>query len=222
MDYNWNFWAIVEHFPLLLKGLQGTIFLSSISIIFCLIFGLLIGIGRYSRNRFLYAITSVFVEFFRDTPVLVQIMWFFFAFPIISPVKIEALHAAMLGITLNGSAYYAEIFRGGIQSIEPAQWEGAQAIGMNYRQTMIRIILPQAIKRMIPALTNRAIDITKGTTLASVVAYPELLYQAKLIAMKNFNPIEMYSIVALGFFLTLYPVVKWTRFMEKRLGKSDY
>jgi polar amino acid transport system permease protein len=221
MDYSWKFDVVFENFPLLLKGIQGTIFLSSVSIILCMILGLFVGLGRYSRNRFVYALATVYVEFFRDTPMLVQIMWFFFAFPIISPFEIDALHAAMLGITLNGAAYSAEIFRGGIQTIEPGQWEGAQAIGMTYSQTMIRIILPQAIKRMVPALTNRAIEITKGTTLASIVAYPEVLYQAKLIASKNFNPIEMYSVVAVAFFLTLYPVVIWTRIMEKRLGKGD-
>ena len=138
----------------------------------------------------------MFVEFFRNTPVLVQILWFYFALPILLPFSISPLAAASLGISLNSAAFSAEIYRGGIQSIDRGQWDGARAIGMSWVQAMRRIILPQALKRMTPALTNRAIEIFKMSTLASAVAYVELLQQGKLIASLNFNPIEAYTAVA--------------------------
>lgn len=161
------------------------------------------------------------MEFFRNTPVLVQILWFYFALPMLVPFEISPLMAAALGISLNSAAFSAEIFRGGIQSIEPGQWEASRALGMTGLQAMRRIILPQAIRRMLPALTNRAIEIFKMSTLASAVAYVELLQQGKLIASLNFNPIETYTVIALAFFLFLYPLVRATYALERQMAKSD-
>jgi polar amino acid transport system permease protein len=148
---------------------------------------------------------TAFVEIFRNTPVLVQIMWFFFAFPIISPFDINAFTAAALGLTLNTVAFSSEIYRAGIQSIHKGQWEAAKALGMNYSQQMGRIILPQAVRRMIPAFMNRAVELVKMTSLASVIAYGELMHQAKTISTIEFNPIEMYTSVALIFFVLIFP-----------------
>jgi polar amino acid transport system permease protein len=129
--------------------------------------------------------------------------------------------AAALGISLNSAAFSGEIFRAGIQSIERGQWEGAQALGMRHAQAMRRIILPQAIKRMLPALTNRAIEIFKMSTLASAVAYVELLQQGKLIASLNYNPIEAYTVIALLFFAFLYPLVQATYVLERWMRRGD-
>jgi polar amino acid transport system permease protein len=153
--------------------------------------------------------------------VLVQILWFYFALPILLPFEIGPLYAASLGISLNSAAFSAEIYRGGIQSIEPGQWDGARAIGMGWGQAMRRIILPQALKRMMPALTNRAIEIFKMSTLASAVAYVELLQQGKLIASINFNPIEAYTAVAVIFFVFLWPMVQFTYLLERRLRRDE-
>ena len=129
--------------------------------------------------------------------------------------------AAILGISLNSAAFSAEIYRGGIQSIEKGQWEGAKALGMTLSQALRRVVFPQAFRRMLPALTNRMIEIFKMTTLASAVAYVELLQQGKLLSSLNFNPIETYTVVAIVFFLCLLPLVQATYFLERRLGRSD-
>ncbi|HJQ56590.1 MAG TPA: amino acid ABC transporter permease, partial [Vineibacter sp.] len=126
-----------------------------------------------------------------------------------------------LGISLNSAAFSAEIYRAGIQSIEPGQWDGARAIGMGWGQAMRRIILPQAIKRMLPALTNRGIEIFKMSTLASAVAYVELLQQGKLIASLNFNPIEVYTTIAVIFFVCLWPLVQATYALERWLRQGE-
>ena len=213
----WDFASVFENTDALLVGAAGTLRIFAICLVLGLSLGLLVGLGRYSRNRWLHIPATIFVEFFRNTPVLVQILWFYFALPILLPFQISPLAAASLGISLNSAAFSAEIYRGGIQSIETGQWDGARALG----QAMRRIILPQALKRMLPALTNRAIEIFKMSTLASAVAYVELLQQGKLIASLNYNPIEAYTAAALIFFVFLWPLVQFSYFLERRLRRDE-
>ena len=217
----WDFASVFDNTDALLVGAAGTLRIFAICLVLGLSLGLVIGLGRYSRNRWLHIPATVFVEFFRNTPVLVQILWFYFALPILLPFQISPLAAASLGISLNSAAFSAEIYRGGIQSIETGQWDGARALGMRWSQAMRRIILPQALKRMLPALTNRAIEIFKMSTLASAVAYVELLQQGKLIASLNYNPIEAYTAVAVIFFVFLWPLVQFSYFLERRLRRDE-
>ena len=221
MNHRWNFDAVWANPEALLAGAAGTLRIFAICLVLGLSLGLLVGLGRYATRRWIYLPASAFVEFFRNTPVLVQILWFYFALPMLLPFEISPLTAAALGISLNSAAFSGEIFRGGIQSLERGQWEGAQALGMTQRQAMRRIILPQAVKRMLPALTNRAIEIFKMSTLASAVAYVELLQQGKLIASINYNPIEAYTVIALLFFVFLYPLVQATYLLERKLREGD-
>ncbi len=221
MNHNWDFDTIIQNWPVLWVGLQGTIFIFLVTVSLGLAGGLIVGVFRSTKNRALNWPAMAFVEVFRNTPVLVQIIWFYYAFPILTGIDVDPFLAAVLGISLNTMAFSAEIYRAGIQSIEPGQWEAGKAIGMSYNQTLRRIILPVAIKRILPALTNRGIEVFKMSTLASVVAYVETLNQAKLLADLNYNPIEAYTAVALIFFVVLYPVVQGTYVLERVLRKSD-
>jgi polar amino acid transport system permease protein len=221
MEYQWDFLSIVDNWHLLAIGLLGTFKIFIVTCVIGLSLGLLVGIGRYSRIWSIRLPAAVFVEFFRNTPVLIQIIWFYFALPILVPFEINAFTASVMGIALNTAAFSADIYRGGIQSIDRGQWDGGSAIGMSYLQTMRRIIIPQAIKRMLPALTNRGIEVFKMSTLASIVAYAETIHQAKLISESYFNPIESFTIVALLFFVVLFPIVQLTYLLERRLGKGD-
>jgi polar amino acid transport system permease protein len=218
---HWDFASVLDNKEALIAGAIGTVRLFAICLVCGLGFGLVVGLGRYARTRWFNWPATLFVEFFRNTPVLVQILWFYFALPIVAPFEISPLAAAALGISLNAAAFSAEIYRGGIQSIERAQWDGARAIGMNWGQAMRRIILPQALKRMTPALTSRAIEVFKSTTLASTVAYVELLQQGKLIASLNYNPIEAYTTVAVIFFVILWPLVQLTYALERRMKRAE-
>ncbi len=221
MAYRWDFTSVFSNTDALIAGVAGTLRIFAICLVLGLGLGLLLGLARYSKRRVFYLPASLFVEFFRNTPVLVQILWFYFALPMLVPFEISPLMAAALGISLNSGAFSGEIFRAGIQSIERGQWEAAHAIGMSSAQAMRRIILPQAVKRMLPALTNRCIEIFKMSTLASAVAYVELLQQGKLIASINYNPIETYTVIALIFFAVLYPLVQATYVLERKLRQSD-
>ena len=217
----WDFSSVFSNTDALLAGAAGTLRIFAICLVLGLSLGLVVGLARNSTRRIFYIPASVFMEFFRNTPVLVQILWFYFAFPMLVPFEISPLIAAALGISLNSAAFSAEIYRGGIQSIERGQWEGARALGMTTAQAMRRIVLPQALRRMLPALTNRGIEIFKMSTLASAVAYVELLQQGKLIASLNYNPIEAYTVIALIFFVLLYPLVQATYVLERRLRRAD-
>lgn len=221
MNHAWDFAAILANWQVLWVGLQGTLSVFAATVTLGLGGGLLVGVCRYAKMPLLRLPSMAFVEVFRNTPVLVQIIWFYYAFPILTGVEVNPFLAATLGISLNTMAFSAEIYRAGIQSIEPGQWEAGKALGMAYQQTLRRIILPVALKRVLPALTNRGIEVFKMSTLASVVAYIETLNQAKLIADLNFNPIESYTTVALIFFVVLYPVVQGTYILERMLRKSE-
>jgi polar amino acid transport system permease protein len=216
-NYNWDFLSVFLNWKLLGLGLVNTIKLTVLCLLFGLFFGFFVGAARYSYRRTFNWPATAFVELFRNTPALVQIIWFFFALPILLPIDIDAFTAAFLGLMLNTVAFSAEIFRGGIQSISPGQWEAGKALGMSYSQQMRRVILPQAVRRMLPAFTNRGVELAKMTSLASVIAYTELLHQAKTISTINFNPIETYTIVAGVYFFLIYPITLLIMRFEKNV-----
>lgn len=221
MEHNWDFATIFTNWRVFWVGLQGTLIMFGVTVLLGMTGGLIVGIMRYMKSPIFAWPARAFVEVFRNTPVLVQIIWFFYAFPILTGIETSPFTAAALGISLNTMAFSAEIYRAGIQSIDKGQWEAGKAIGMSFGQTLRRVILPVALKRVLPALTNRGIEVFKMSTLASVVAYVETLNQAKLIADLNYNPIESYTAVAVIFFVVLYPVVQATYVIERRLGRSD-
>jgi polar amino acid transport system permease protein len=126
--------------------------------------------------------------------------------------------AAALGLFLNTSAYCAEIWRAGLQSVASGQWEAASALGMTTRRTLARIILPQAARRMIPAFTNRGVELAKMTSIASVITVQELMYEAKMLSTQSFLPLETFSVVAVIYFLVIYPGTLAAYGLERRLN----
>lgn len=221
MEHAWDFATVFESRRLLLIGLGNTLRLGLLCLAIGLAAGAFVGAARHARNPWLNWPATAFVEVFRNTPALVQIMWFYFAFPILVPFDIDPFAAATLGLSLNTTAFCAEIYRGGIQSLHRGQWEAARALGMTYGQQMRRVVLPQAVKRMIPAFMNRAVELMKMTSLASVIAFGELMHQAKAISTYNFNPIETYTVVALIFFALIYPLALAVQQVERRLRRSE-
>lgn len=221
MAYSWDFSVILQYLPALWNGLVSTFQLASISLLIGLGLGLIIGLLRFAKHPALNWPATVFIELFRNVPVLVQLFWFFYAFPILIGATLSPFVAAVCALSLNTSAFSAELFRGGIQSIHRGQWEAGKALGMNYPTVMRRIILPQAVKRMIPPLTNRAIELTKMTALASTIAVPELLYQGRLINALTFRPIETYTIVAIIYLIILWSGALVVDRLERKLRQGD-
>ena len=221
MKYTWDFAVVADNFPLLLRGLVVTIELWAIAFAIGLALGFAVSLARLSRRAWMNGPAIAFVEVFRNTPVLVQLIWFYYAFPIVLGQQLSPFTAAALALVLNTSAYCAEIFRGGIVSIARGQWEGAKAIGMTRSVTMRRIILPQVMRRMLPAFTNRGIELAKVTSLASLLAVQEVMYEGRLLSSTYYRPLEILTVVALIYFVVIYPGSYLSYRLERRLAARD-
>ena len=220
MTYQWDFAVVWRNSHLLLQGLANTLTVTGAALALGIPLGLVVALLRLSRARVLAVPAGVFVEFFRSTPPLVQLFWCFFALPLIAGITIDPFEAAVLTLTVQSSAFFAEVFRGGIVSVERGQWEAGRALGMTYRQLLRRIILPQAITRMIPAFLERAIELMKTTTLVATVAYADLLFQASDIAQKTFRPLEVFTAVAALYFAVIFCASRAVQVVERRLARS--
>src|SRR6516165_3174420 len=221
ITYNWDFSFLWMYRWLLIEGLGFTLLYTVGSIAFGLIIGLLVGLLRLSRNWLVTLPLIAYIEAFRCTPLLVQIIWFYYAFPVLVGVDMPAVAAGMLVLSLYTGAFYAEIFRGGVISIERGQWDAARAIGMRHVEVLRRVILPQAIKRMIPPFLNQSIIQLKNTSLVSTIAVSDLLYQGQLITSATYRPLETYTTVAMIYFAILFPLTLGAQVVERRLQKSD-
>lgn len=221
MKYTWDFAVVADNFPLLLRGLVVTIELWAIAFAIGLSLGLAVSLARLSGRAWVNGSAIAFVEVFRNTPVLVQLIWFYYAFPIVLGQQLSPFTAAALALVLNTSAYCAEIFRGGIVSIARGQWEGAKAIGMTRAVTMRRIVLPQVMRRMLPAFTNRGIELAKVTSLASLLAVQEVMYEGRLLSSTYYRPLEILTVVALIYFVLIYPGSYLSYRLERRLAARD-
>ncbi|MEP2530029.1 amino acid ABC transporter permease [Shimia sp.] len=216
----WNFAPVLDSFDLLLLGLVNTLQVTGLALMFGVPLGLVLALSRLSQIRALSMVAAFIIEFFRTTPPLVQLFWFFFAFPILFDVNMTPYTTAIVTFSIQSSAFFAEIFRSGIQSIESGQWEGSKAIGMTRRQCLRRVILPQAVKRMIPAFMERSIELLKTTTLVSTIAYTDLMYQANDIAQRTFRPLEVYTVIAVIYFVMIFVFSQLSIMVERRLAKS--
>ena len=221
MDYTWDFKVVADNFHILLRGVGLTIELWAVAFVLGLALGLLVSMGPLSGSRWLRWPARAYVEVFRNIPVLIQLIWFYYAFPIVLGQQLTPVTAAILALTLNTSAYCAEIFRGGIESIARGQWEAAKALGMTWRTSLRRIILPQVGKRMLPAFTNRGIELAKVTSLASVLAVHEIMYQGRLLSSTYYRPLEILTVVALVYFVLIYPGSYLSSRLERRLAARD-
>jgi len=216
--YEWDFSILWNYRWLLLDGLKVTIIFTFVTVIGGLALGLIGGIAATSRITAIRLISVSIIEFFRCTPILVQLVWCYYALPILSGIEMSAPVSGALALSLYGAAFYAEIIRGGIISIDPGQRDAGLALGMTPNRTMRRIIIPQALRRMLPALMNQSIVQFKNTSLVSVLAVPELVYQGQIVAHDSFRPLEAYTAVAVIYFVILFPLTVAVRRYEKRYG----
>lgn len=218
--YEWDFSLLWTYKTLLLQGIGYTLLFTAICVIGGLAVGLIAGLGRLSSNKWITAPLRAFVEVFRCTPVLVQLVWFYYALPVLTGIEMSAPMAAGICLSLYGGAFYSEIIRGGIISIDPGQTEAGQAIGMTRFQVMRRIILPQAFKCMVPPLMSQSIMQLKNTSLLSVLAVPDLLYQGQVIAHDTYRPLEVYTFIAVAYFIILLPATMWAKRIEQNHSQA--
>jgi polar amino acid transport system permease protein len=219
LKYTWQWGVIWDNWHIFAQGALMTLFLTGSSVGIGLVAGLFLGLAKLSSRPWLRIPASVFVEVFRDIPLLVLLLWIFYCLPILTGLKIDIIESAILGISIHASAYLAEVYRAGIQSVDRGQMESARSLGMSFWQGMQRIVLPQAIRRMIPPFLNVTADFMKASALASVVGVWELLRQASNLIANTWRPLEAYTAVAVTYLLIIYPIVWLTGYLERRLAR---
>ncbi len=214
-QFNWL--GVIDYIPALLQGLYYTLLVSVVGLVIGFVLGAIFGLGRISRSKIVYGISTAYIELLRGTPVLVQAIWIYFALPLIIGFNIPSLTAGIVVIGLNSGAYIAEIVRGAVQSVEKGQMEAGRSLGLSQHLTMRYVIWPQAFKRMIPPLGNQFIISIKDTSLLSVILVPELIFQGRLVASNHFNAVEIYTTVAIFYLVITLTLSKVLNIMEKRL-----
>ncbi len=213
-----QFGEVFANIDLLLEACGLTIALWFVALASGFSGGLVVGLARTARRRWIGWPARAFVEVFRNTPVLVQLIWIYYALPVLTGIQLPAFAAAALALSLNASAYCAEIYRGGIQSVPTGQWEAGRALGMSRLRLLRRIVLPLAVRRMVPAFTNRAVELAKNTSVASIITVHELMHTARLFSSQNYLPLETFTVVAMIYFMLIYPFTLASYALERRFA----
>jgi His/Glu/Gln/Arg/opine family amino acid ABC transporter permease subunit len=203
-----NFQPIIDSWPFLAKALRTTLLVSVLSTGLGFTIGVTVGILRTYGGRILDVLLGFYVDTMRAIPLLVVLVWAFFAFPLVVGYSIDAITAGVVGLGIHLCAYVAETVRAGLTSVRRNQMQAALALGMSRFQAIRTIILPQALIRMLPALGSLLIIAIKDSAIASVIAVPELLRQTQIVAGKTFRPFELYTAAMLVYFALCYPMAR--------------
>ncbi len=210
----------MSNLQFLFSGLYYTILLSATAIFISILVGLLVALPGLSANKYLRGLNRGYVELVRAVPILVLILWVYYGMSQMTGITINVFWAGVIALALSDSAFEAEIFRAGIQSIDRGQYEAAQSVSLNYLDTMRFIILPQAIRRILPALGNQLVYMLKMSSLVSVIGMQELTRKANELVVTEYRPLEIYTILLLEYLALILIVSYCVRRLEKRL-KTD-
>lgn len=221
MSYSFRFNVVWDNWQLLLSGVYWTLGVTLAALSMGMVVGLFVGLGRISKRGIIARPMAAYVEVFRNTPALVQLIWIYYCLPILTGVNLSAAVSCTMALALNGSAYIAEIFRGGIQGVDRGQVEAARSLGLSWGQTMRKIILPQAFRRMIPPFVNESVALLKFSSLVSVLGVADLTYQAQVLSTTTFRPIEIFTSIAIVYFLLCTVLSYCARLLERRLAVVD-
>ncbi|MCV7191726.1 amino acid ABC transporter substrate-binding protein/permease [Mycolicibacterium brumae] len=213
------FGLLKSTFPLLMLGLKMTMILTVVSILIALALGVFFGLLRVSRSIWLRAIGAAYVDIFRGTPLLVQAFFIYFGIPAAMGFQMSAMTAGIITLSLNAGAYMTEIVRGGIQSVDKGQMEAARSLGIGYLPTMRKVILPQAVRTMIPSYINQFVITLKDTSILSVIGIAELTQTGRIIIARNFQSFNMWLIIGIIYFIVIMALTKLSDRVETRLVK---
>ncbi len=205
----------------LLSGLYYTIALSLTAILISIVVGLIIALPGLSRHRYLKGLNRVYVELVRAVPILVLILWVYYGMPQLAGISIGVFWAGVIALALSDSAFEAEIFRAGIQSVDKGQYEAAHSISLNYIDMMRFVILPQAIRRVLPALGNQLVYMLKMSSLVSVIGMQELTRKANELVVTEYRPLEVYTILVLEYLVLILIISQGVRWLERRMQADE-
>ena len=204
----------------LLSGLTTTIYISIISIIISMVLGLIVAIPSLAKNKFLTYINIGYVEIVRAVPLLVLILWIYYGLPIMTGISFSPFVSGIIALAISESAFQAEIFRAGINSIKKAQWEAGSSLGLNFLKRLRLVILPQAIKNILPAIGNQFVYVLKMSSLVSIIGIGDLTRKANELVVTTYRPLEIYTFLILEYLVLILIVSFFVRKLEKNL-KTD-
>lgn len=202
--------------PTLMSGLWVTIEMAMISLILAVIIGIIFGIFTISKSKILRGISTVYIYLIRGTPLMIQALFLYLGVAQLLNVRFDPMVAAIITLTLNAGAYMAEIFRGGIQAVDKGQMEASRSLGLGYFKTMQKVILPQAVKVMIPSIINQFIVTIKDTSILSIISIRELTANGQIIIARNLKAFEIYAIVASMYFILITILTLVSKYVERK------
>lgn len=232
-DGTWGWYVVNPNTPnglsnikFLVGGFTDTIQLSVLAAVFSMILGLIVALPGLSSNRWIRLPSRIYIEFIRAIPLLPLLFWVFYGLPVVFKsmglnITIDPFWGAVITLVLSDSAFTAEIYRSGIQSIGKGQTEAAQTIGLNYTQTMRYVILPQAIRRILPPLANQFIYIVKMSAFASVIGMQELTRRANELVVTEYRPLEIYTLLILEYLILVLMISFAVRWLEHKMGSDE-
>ena len=204
----------------LLSGLTTTIYISVISIFISMFIGVIVAVPSLSNNKFLTYLNIGYVEIFRAIPLLVLILWVYYGLPIMTGLSFSAFTSGIIALSISESAFQAEIFRAGINSIKKAQWEAGSSLGLNFFKRLRLVIMPQAIKNILPALGNQFVYVLKMSSLVSIIGIGDLTRKANELVVTTYRPLEIYTFLILEYLVLILIVSYFVRKLEKRLKEK--
>lgn len=211
-----------KYYPVYLQGLWGTLWISAVTVLLGTVLGVLVAVLRMSRSKALNGIAGAYIEILRGTPILLQLYFFWIGLPKLLPfLELSDTQCIVVALVINASAYIAEIIRAGIGAVDKGQWEAARSIGLTETHLMTHVIMPQAVKNILPALCNEFITTVKGTSLASVFFVGELMTSYRSVQAATFLALESLTIVGIIYFLLNLILSRLLRLLERRMTASD-
>ncbi len=221
MEYAWHFDVVRENLSFLLRGLGTTLALTVLCMLTGLVLGLFLTLMRLSPWRAVNVLAYAFTELFRTTPLLVQIIWVFYVLPMLTGIKFTPFYSGLIALGLNVAAFMSEIYRAGILSVSRAQSDASLALGMTKFQAMRRIILPQAVIRMVPPIATTWVSLFKDTSILSAIGVTELMFKARYVTMQTYRPLEIFTATALIYFLLTYPQSIGVNYLYKKFRTQE-
>lgn len=212
---------LAKYYPVYLSGLWGTLWISAVTVLLGLVLGMLVALMRMSRSKLLNAVSGVYIEVLRGTPILLQLYFFWIGLPKLVPFELSDTQCIVVALAVNASAFISEIIRAGIAAVDKGQWEAARSIGLSETHVMTHVILPQAVKNILPALCNEFISTVKGTSLASVFFVGELMTSFKTVQSATFLALQSLTIVGVIYFILIFVLSRLLKILERRLMVSD-
>lgn len=220
--YQWNFQVIWEYRDVFLRAMGVTLSLAGLTVILGALAGLALSLLRMSSHRVVRWPVITWVELLRAVPPLVLVVWIYYCLPILTGLTIPAFQTAVLALALYSSAFFSEIFRAGLQSIDRGLVEAASSVGMSQAQAFRRVVLPLALQRMLPPLVSQCVLVVKNTALAGYIAVADILYQGQQISMQTFRPLEVLTTVALTFLALIIPLTMAANVIEGHFRRKYY